>query len=203
MPRNPGLALNLDDPLGRYSTKNPYGYRRLIDPQAGSQRALRNSFFFKAFLEEGPDHERESCTTRNQNQADFLNNSLTTLCPHLTKNFWMSNTLTIHPSKQPRRPHHIEDWAKKRGLSQSELADAIGADKGQVSRWYSGSSPSERWQKKLAAFFGCEPEALFRHPDDDWTARFLEGRSPEEIDRIKDTLKIAFPPPAPLHKKQA
>jgi transcriptional regulator with XRE-family HTH domain len=132
-----------------------------------------------------------------------LNNSLTTFFPHLTKNFWMSNTLTIHPSKQPRRPHHIEDWAKKRGLSQSELADAIGADKGQVSRWYSGSSPSERWQKKLAAFFHCEPEALFRHPDDDWTARFLDGRSPEEIERIKDTLKIAFPPPDPLRKKQA
>jgi transcriptional regulator with XRE-family HTH domain len=111
----------------------------------------------------------------------------------------MSNVTTIHRSKQPRRPHHIQDWAQARGLSQSELAVAIDADKGLVSRWYSGSSPAERWQKKLAAFFGCTPEALFRPPDDEWVAHFFEGRSQEEKDRIKDTLKVAFPQP----KKQA
>ena len=32
----------------------------------------------------------------------------------------------------------------------------------------------------------------------DWLARFFfQGRSDEEIERIKDTLKIVFPPPAP------
>lgn len=111
----------------------------------------------------------------------------------------MSKILTIHPSKQPRRPHHIQEWAEQRGLSQSELAVEIDADKGLVSRWYSGSSPAEEWQKKLAAFFGCDPEALFRHPDDDWVERFFQGRSREEIERIKDTVKTAFP----LPKKQA
>jgi hypothetical protein len=30
----------------------------------------------------------------------------------------------------------------------------------------------------------------------DWLSRFFEGRSPEEIERIKDMLR-AFPPPAP------
>lgn len=110
----------------------------------------------------------------------------------------MSATARIHPSKQPRRPHHIEDWAKKRGLNQSEFAAAIGADKGVVSRWYSGSSPAPKWQEKLAAFFGCDPEDLFRHPNDDWIARFFEWRDEDEIARMKDTLKVAFP-----HRKQA
>jgi hypothetical protein len=31
----------------------------------------------------------------------------------------------------------------------------------------------------------------------DWMVRFFQGRSREEIERIKDTLEIAFPPPAP------
>ena len=31
----------------------------------------------------------------------------------------------------------------------------------------------------------------------DWMVRFFQGRSDEEIERIKDTLKIVFPPPAP------
>jgi hypothetical protein len=31
----------------------------------------------------------------------------------------------------------------------------------------------------------------------DWMARFFQGRSREEIERIKDTVKTAFPPPAP------
>jgi len=105
----------------------------------------------------------------------------------------MSKVTSIHPSKQPRRPHYIKEWAEKRGLEQGELAREIGADKGLVSRWFHGSAPGVEWQEKLAAFFECDPDALFRHPDDDWMARFLKGRSSEEIDRIKMTLTAAFP----------
>ena len=105
----------------------------------------------------------------------------------------MTKTTKIHASTQPRRPHCIEDCADKRGLKQSELAEELGADKGVVSRWYSGSSPTEDWQKKLAAFFGCERDGIFRHPDEDWMKRFLRGRPPEEVERIKATLIAAFP----------
>lgn len=101
----------------------------------------------------------------------------------------------ILPSKQPRRPHHIQDWAAKLGLNQAQLVAQIGADKGLVSRWYTGSSPGFKWQGKLAAFFKCDREALFRHPDEDWMLRFFQGRNREEIDRIKHTLEVAFPPP--------
>ncbi len=106
----------------------------------------------------------------------------------------MSAAIADPPSKQPYRPHHIKEWAEKRGLSQTGLSIAVGADRGLVSRWFSGSSPSRKWQEKLAAFFGCEPEALFRDPDEDWLVHFFRGRSGEERARIKDTLKIAFPP---------
>jgi len=107
----------------------------------------------------------------------------------------MADITKIHPSKQPRRPHFIPDWADKKGLSQAELGREIGADKSVVSRWYSGSSPTAEWQSKLSEFFEIEPEALFRHPDDDWIRRFFEGRARDEIERAKKMLEMAFPAP--------
>jgi transcriptional regulator with XRE-family HTH domain len=99
----------------------------------------------------------------------------------------------IHKSKQPRRPHFIEAWAEARGFSQADLARELSADKSIISRWYDGSSPSKEYQERLAALFHCSPESIFRHPDDDWMARFFKDRSREEIERIKATLETAFP----------
>jgi transcriptional regulator with XRE-family HTH domain len=96
-------------------------------------------------------------------------------------------------NRQPGRPHFIRDWAEAIRLSPGELGDAVGADKSVVSRWYSGTAPSVPYQEKLAALFGCERDSLFRHPDEDWLAKFLRGRSAQEIERIKATLIAAFP----------
>lgn len=107
----------------------------------------------------------------------------------------MNPVTRIHASKQPRRPHFIVEWAEKRDLKQADLSRELGADKSTVSRWYSGATPGEDWQEKLAAFFEIEREALFRHPDDDWIARFFRNRSEDEIERMKKLLESVFPPP--------
>lgn len=99
----------------------------------------------------------------------------------------------IHKGKQPRRPHFIAEWAGRRGLKAVDLARELNADKSVVSRWYNGASPSEEYQDRLAALFGCDPESLFRHPDNDWLTRFFQGREQDEIARIKATLEAAFP----------
>lgn len=96
-------------------------------------------------------------------------------------------------NRQPNRPHFIEQIAVLRGLSQAELARAIGADKSVVSRWYNGATPSPSWQIKLSTLFKCDRVALFEGPDEGWFREFLNGRSREEIDRIKATLETAFP----------
>jgi transcriptional regulator with XRE-family HTH domain len=106
----------------------------------------------------------------------------------------MTNVTQIHRGKQPNRPHYIPAWAEKRQLhTQAEFAAALDADKSVVSRWYSGSTPSLEWQEKLALFFEIDREALFRHPDDDWIAKFFRGRSEEERERMKKMLEAAFP----------
>ncbi len=100
----------------------------------------------------------------------------------------------IHKGKQPNRPHFIQEWAEKSGYaSQADLAEALNADKSVVSRWYNGTSPSREWQDRLAALFDCERDGIFRHPNDDWMARFLRRRSEDELRRIKQMLEAAFP----------
>jgi transcriptional regulator with XRE-family HTH domain len=105
----------------------------------------------------------------------------------------MSDVTRIHRDKQPRRPHFIPQWAEKRGLRQSDIVEQIGVDKGTVSKWFSGATPGTTWQQKLAALFECEPESLFRDPDDDWIGRFLKQRSQDERARIRQVLEVMFP----------
>lgn len=105
----------------------------------------------------------------------------------------MAQLHRIHPSKTPRRLHFIPEWAEKRGLSQADLVREVAADKATVSRWFSGALPSEKYLEPLAALFETEVAGLFRHPDDDWIARFLQARSAEERERIQAVLNNAFP----------
>ncbi len=104
-------------------------------------------------------------------------------------------------TKQPRRPQHVAEWAARAGLRQADVADHLGADKSVVSRWFSGSTPGEEWQARLAELFGCKPGDLFRSPDDAWFSNFAAALSPEEIERAKAILQAAFPTAASAAEK--
>ena len=86
----------------------------------------------------------------------------------------------------------------RRQVKPAELAREIGVDKSLVSRWLDEekpTTPGKEWQVKLGAFFGggADPIDVFRHPDDDWFSRFFQGRSRDELDRMKQLLEAAFP----------
>lgn len=106
----------------------------------------------------------------------------------------MSEITRIHKGKQPRRPHYVQEWAEHRGFIRPvDLATALEVDKSVVSRWYNGSTPNEESQEKLSDLFQCDREALFRHPDDDWIAKFFRDRSRDELERMRTMLQAAFP----------
>jgi hypothetical protein len=82
--------------------------------------------------------------------------------------------------------------------SQTELAEAVSADKSLVSRWLDNekpTTPSKLYVDRLNAFFGGEgdPVDIFRHPDDDWFRQFFKDRELDEIDRMKAMLEAGFP----------
>lgn len=101
---------------------------------------------------------------------------------------------TIHRGKEATKPHFIPEWAEVRGKDQSDFVRDGIADKSSVSRWFSKKTFPSRKAEQLAKYLEVgDPEALFRHPDDDWMARFLQGREREETERIKAVLPVLFP----------
>lgn len=105
----------------------------------------------------------------------------------------MHKPTRIHHNKTPIRRHFIAEWAEARGMRQVDVAEELGVDKSQASRWFAGQMPQPHFQERLAALFEIEPEALLRHPDADWMSRFFEGRQIEERERIKRAIELSFP----------
>lgn len=105
----------------------------------------------------------------------------------------MSKIASIHGGATPHRIHYLNEWMELRGVRQADLVKTLGVDKGTVSKWCAGRLPQEGNLLGIAAFLRIEPNDLFRHPNDDWMARFLQGRSRDELERIKQTLEVAFP----------
>lgn len=94
------------------------------------------------------------------------------------------------------RIHYIPEWATLRSMRQADIVKAFPADmnvnKSTVSRWFKGSLPEKRHLEGLGEIFGIEPASLFRHPDDDWIAKFFRERTEAERDRAIEVLKAMF-----------
>lgn len=105
----------------------------------------------------------------------------------------MENVTSIHASRTPKRRHYIPEWAEARNLKRTDIISELGADKSVVYRWFDGNIPSQKWIEPLAALLHTEPASLFRHPDDDWLARFFEQRSESDRQRAREILQAAFP----------
>jgi transcriptional regulator with XRE-family HTH domain len=100
----------------------------------------------------------------------------------------------IHKGKTPIRRHFIEEWAKHYNYRKADISREVGADKSLVGRWFNdGALPGPDYLEKLAALFHTETESLFRHPDEDWIAKFFRDRSDAERERAKEILSLAFP----------
>jgi transcriptional regulator with XRE-family HTH domain len=99
----------------------------------------------------------------------------------------------IHSPRAPNHRHSIVEWADHRGLRQADICAELGVDKGTVSRWFSGTIPSDQWIMRLAEMLGTTRDGLFRDPHDDWFVQFFRDRSDEERERARVMLEAAFP----------
>ena len=98
------------------------------------------------------------------------------------------------PSDEDVKRHFIVEWADYRGVTQADIVRGIEVDKGTVSRWFSGLNISKKHAMSLAMFLQAgEVAGLYRHPMDDWVARFMRDLSNSERVRAKELLELAFP----------
>src|SRR5690348_1431753 len=92
-----------------------------------------------------------------------------------------------HPTK-PIKPHFVREWAAFREKGQTDIINAIGVDKGTVSRWFNKeSTPYGRNLIALSKFLRCKTGDIFNPPpteDDCWVEDVLRGRSEDERRRI-------------------
>lgn len=106
----------------------------------------------------------------------------------------MTEISEIHQGKTPIRRHFLKEWMEVRDIKPKVLADGLDVDKSQVYRWFKGQMPQPKQQALIAEALNLEnPDDLLRHPDDDWISRFLQNRSKEEVESIKQVLELSFP----------
>jgi plasmid maintenance system antidote protein VapI len=92
-----------------------------------------------------------------------------------------------------------------RRVKRSDLIEAIGVDKGMISRWLDEekpTTPGPDWAAKLNAYFGGEgdPVDIFQHPDDDWFSRMVRSNSHEKVRQAIQILEAAGITPQPPKK---
>lgn len=116
----------------------------------------------------------------------------------------MAKLTRIHQNKQPIRRHFLPEWLEAKGLDATDLLELLNdpdrpmelneVEKSQVYRWIAGQMPGPAAQKRIMdALDEEDPSALLRHPTNDWLAKFIDGRSQDELQRIRNTLENAFP----------
>ena len=85
-------------------------------------------------------------------------------------------------------------------MEPKDIIEGTGIDRSTIYRWLGGQLPRPEHQEILAALFEVAPEALLRHPDDDWMARFFRDRDASERERIKQAMELAWPPKTGTNK---
>lgn len=101
------------------------------------------------------------------------------------------------PSKPPEvKAHYIAEWMEHREVSVADVVEALELSvPSQVYRWLKGQRPQDETLIRLASLLRADPpEALLRHPLDDWMTKFLRNRSEAEARAIIELLERAYPP---------
>lgn len=115
----------------------------------------------------------------------------------------------IHKGKEPNRRHFINEWLALREMDAMDLLRVLNeadtslpaVDKSQVYRWLKGQLPQAPMQIRIAGALEIvdvetgdpDPRGLFRHPDIDWIARKVRGRSDDEIRRVRQAVEAVLP----------
>lgn len=88
--------------------------------------------------------------------------------------------------------HYIREWAAHRALTQADISRLTDADRGTISRWFSGGRPGDKHLTALADALGAETRGLFMHPLDYAILRRIEPLTEDQKRRALELLELAF-----------
>ncbi|MBZ9873112.1 helix-turn-helix domain-containing protein [Mesorhizobium sp. BR1-1-9] len=93
------------------------------------------------------------------------------------------------------KTHYIGEWMEHREKNVKDMVEALDVSPSQVYRWLKGQKPQDESFLQIADFLQADPpEALLRHPLDDWMTKFFRDKTVEEAKAIQALLEKAYPP---------
>jgi transcriptional regulator with XRE-family HTH domain len=82
-----------------------------------------------------------------------------------TSGYFLPHSRGMEKSLREPTPNRIQEWRKRRELSQEQLANAVNTTKAQISKLEKGDRQlTETWMKRLASVLGCMPHELMIEP---------------------------------------
>lgn len=100
-----------------------------------------------------------------------------------TCGYFLPHSQAMKKLTEKATPNRIQEWRKRRELSQEQLANAVHTTKAQISKLEKGDRQlTETWMKRLASALGCMPHELMIEPAPP------SGSRKEELLKIFDQL---------------
>lgn len=102
--------------------------------------------------------------------------------------------------KYGTKTQYLSEWGEKRRIRQIDLVEITGIDKSLISKWWKKrNSPTKptHIEALAKALNLADPEAIFRHPDEEWILNFFKLATREEILKAQEVLKVMFPERTP------
>lgn len=92
-------------------------------------------------------------------------------------------------------PLFLTEWFQYRKVNDEKVALALGIDRTAVWKWRQDQNRLDpEKMRQLAAVLDCEPEDLWRHPDEPSADAILKGASPKDRARALGVLKRLVQP---------
>jgi transcriptional regulator with XRE-family HTH domain len=106
----------------------------------------------------------------------------------------MGDTVCMTHDDKNGGPNHLKAWREHRGMSQSDLADAVDTTQGMIAHLESGrSAMSAKWLRKLADALKTTPGHLLEHDPSALPTDIVEiwlDATPEQRAQLIDMAKV-------------
>jgi transcriptional regulator with XRE-family HTH domain len=104
---------------------------------------------------------------------------------------WQSANLCDNRGTMPKYRHYLREWRQKRGLTQEQVAEAMGTHRGMISRYESSQRGlTLEVQFRLMEVLDIMPAQFFSPPDEPSLDTMLRDASPDDRQLAHDIIQV-------------
>jgi transcriptional regulator with XRE-family HTH domain len=93
--------------------------------------------------------------------------------------------------KQEKVHWHLKEWREHRQMTQEQLAELIGTNKGQIAKLETGRQRmNDDWLNSIAKALAAAPRQLMASPDAPTLDDLIEGTTREEVETLRRAISM-------------